>query len=187
MLEAGIKKYWIQLQNVSLCTLFCIEFQETNLLKWIKVGLRCSLNLLWHRKCHCKVQKICWSMPFYKFGCSYVMVYNVQNAWCLFCLFCDYWFEIIYYITCNIYTHVLQISCMWIKDGFHFSGQFSGLPTELSTNPNLKVGGCPLSCTLSCPLYPYMEVVGSIICMAKFPWAAHSAAHWAAHRFHIWK
>ena len=46
MLEAGIKKYWIELQNVSLCTLFCIEFKETNLLKWIKVGLRCSLNLL---------------------------------------------------------------------------------------------------------------------------------------------
>ena len=36
MLEAGIKKYWIELQNVSLCTLFCIEFKETNLLKWIK-------------------------------------------------------------------------------------------------------------------------------------------------------
>ena len=120
MLEAGIKKYWIELQNVSLCTLFCIEFKETNLLKWIKVGLRCSLNLLWHRKFHCKVQKIYWSMPVYKFGCSYVMLYNIQNAWCLFCLFCDYWFEIINYITCNIYTHVLQISCMWIKDGFHF-------------------------------------------------------------------
>ena len=39
MLEAGIKKYWIELQNVSLCTLFCIEFKETNFLKWIKVGL----------------------------------------------------------------------------------------------------------------------------------------------------
>ena len=101
ILEAGIKKYWIELQNVSLCTLFCIEFKETNLLKWIKVGLRCSLNLLWHRKCHCKVQKIYWSMPFYKFGCSYVMLYNIQNAY-LFCLFCDYWFEIINYITCNI-------------------------------------------------------------------------------------
>ena len=123
MLEAGIKKYWIELQNVSLCTLFCIECKETNLLQWIKVGLRCSLNLLWHRKCHCKVQKIYWSMPFYKIRCSYVMLYNIQNAWCLFCLFCDYWFEIINYITCNIYTHVLQTYCMCIKDGFHFSGQ----------------------------------------------------------------
>ena len=28
-----------------------------------------------------------------------------------------------------------------------------------------------------------MEAVGSLICMAKFPWAAHSAAHWAAHFF----
>ena len=78
--------------------------------------------------------------------------------------------------------------------------------------PYLKVVGCPLSCPLSCPLYPYMEVVGrhfwwkipmgsplrcplsgplsqyievvgSLICMAKFPWAAHSTAHWDAHFF----
>ena len=28
-----------------------------------------------------------------------------------------------------------------------------------------------------------MEEVGSLICMAKFPWAAQSAAHWAAHFF----
>ena len=50
--------------------------------------------------------------------------------------------------------------------------------------------GSPLHCPLSCPLfshlevvgcplsfplfpYPYMEVVGSLICMAKFPWVAH--------------
>ena len=43
---------------------------------------------------------------------------------------------------------------------------------------------CPLSCPLfpymevvgsllSCPLFPYMEVVDSLICMAKFPWADH--------------
>ena len=46
---------------------------------------------------------------------------------------------------------------------------------------------CPLRCPLSCPLFvfgssglptelplfPYMEVVGSLICMANFPWAAH--------------
>ena len=61
-------------------------------------------------------------MPLYKFGCSYVMLYNIQNAWCLFCLFCDYWFEIINYNMqyIYIYTYVLQMSCMWIKDGFHF-------------------------------------------------------------------
>ena len=61
--------------------------------------------------------------------------------------------------------------CMWIKDGFHFkfkSGHFSGLPTELPTISYLEVEGCPL--------YPYMDVMGSLICMAKFPWAAHSAA-----------
>ena len=54
-----------------------------------------------------------------------------------------------------------------------FSGQFSGLPTELPTISILKVVDCPLSCTLSCPLYSYMEVVGSLICMAKFAWADH--------------
>ena len=32
-----------------------------------------------------------------------------------------------------------------------------------------EVVGCPLSC----PLFLYMEVVGSLICMAKFPWPAH--------------
>ena len=40
--------------------------------------------------------------------------------------------------------------------------------------PYLKVVGCPLSCPLSCPLYQCMEKVGSLICMAKFPWEAHS-------------
>ena len=34
---------------------------------------------------------------------------------------------------------------------------------------HLEVVGCPLSC----PLFQYMEVVRSQICMAKFPWAAH--------------
>ena len=33
----------------------------------------------------------------------------------------------------------------------------------------LEVVGCPLSC----PLLRYKEVVGSLICMSKFPWAAH--------------
>ena len=47
--------------------------------------------------------------------------------------------------------------------------------SKMSSILNSIVGnsvGCPLSCPRSCPLYPYMEVVGSQICMAKFPWAA---------------
>ena len=85
----------------------------------------------------------------------------------------------------------------------------SGLPTELHTElPTISVYrssgqpylhgkiaiGSPLRCPLSCPLFPYMEVVGSLICMAKFPWAAHGqptplptcspqAAKWAAPLF----
>ena len=52
-------------------------------------------------------------------------------------------------------------------------GSSVGCPLNCPLYPYLKVVGCPLSCTLSYPLYPYMEVVGSLICMAKFPWAAH--------------
>ena len=33
--------------------------------------------------------------------------------------------------------------------------------------------GSTLHYRLSCPLFPYMEVLGSLICMAKFPWAGH--------------
>ena len=58
----------------------------------------------------------------------------------------------------------------------------------------MEVVGSLLNCQLSCPLFPYMEVVGSLICMAKFPWAAHGqptplptcsprAAKWAAPLF----
>ena len=53
---------------------------------------------------------------------------------------------------------------------------------------------CLMSCPLSCPLFPYMEVVDSLICMAKFQWTAHGqptllptsspwAAKWAAPLF----
>ena len=56
-------------------------------------------------------------------------------------------------------------------------GSSVGCPLNCPLFPYLKVVGCPLSCPLSCPLYPYMEVMGNLICMAKFPWAAHSAAH----------
>ena len=133
--------------------LFC--YSRFRLMCIFKVGLRCSLILLWHRKCHCKVWKMYWSMPFYKFGCSYVMLYNFQNAWCSFCLFCDYWFEIINYNM--LYIHVLQMYCMWIKDGVHFkfnSGPISGLPTELPTISILESSGLPTELRLSCPLYP---------------------------------
>ena len=50
-------------------------------------------------------------------------------------------------------------------------------PLSCPLFPYMEVVGsllsCLLSCPLSCPLFPYMEVVGSLICMAKFPWAAH--------------
>ena len=52
-------------------------------------------------------------------------------------------------------------------------GSSVGFPLNCPLFPYLKVVGYPLSGPLSCPLYPYMAVVGSLICMAKFPWAAH--------------
>ena len=42
---------------------------------------------------------------------------------------------------------------------------------------------CILYCPLSYPLSPFMEVVGSLICMATFPLAADAAAHCAVHFF----
>ena len=93
-------------------------------------------------------------------------------------------------LTCIIIIHAVQMSCMWIKDGVHFKlivGSSVGCPRNCPLFPYLKVVGYPLSCPLSCPLYPYMAVVDSLICMAKFPWAAHSAANWAARFFQIWK
>ena len=67
-------------------------------------------------------------------------------------------------------------------------------PLSCPLFPYMEVVGSLLSCPLSCPLFPYMEVVGSLICMAKFPWAAHGqptplptcsprAAKWAAPLF----
>ena len=52
-------------------------------------------------------------------------------------------------------------------------GNSVGCPLNCPLFPYLKVVGYPLSCPLSCPLYPYMAVVDSLICIAKFPWAAH--------------
>ena len=113
-------------------------------------------------------------MPFYKFGCSYVMLYNIQNAWCSFCLFCEYmenWFEI---INCNMnYIHTCY-KCLTCETKMAsimnlIVGSSVGCPLNCPPFQYLKVVGCPLSC----PLYPYMEVMGSLICMAKSTWAAH--------------
>ena len=57
-------------------------------------------------------------------------------------------------LTCIIYTCYKCLAC----------------ESKMVSILNLIVGssvGCPLSCPLSCLL------VGSLICMAKFPWAAH--------------
>ena len=161
-------------------------------------------------------------MPFFKFGCSFVMLYNIQNTRCSFCLFCEYWFEIINY---NMHYIHMCYKCLACKSKMAsilnlIVGSSVGCPLNCPLFPYLKahelptisvyrssgqpylhgkipMGSplrCPLSCPLfhiwkqwtallSCPLFPYMEVVGSLICMAKFPLAAHSAAHWAAHFF----
>ena len=106
-------------------------------------------------------------MPFYKFGCSFATMHNIQKAWCSFCLFCDSRFELINYYMHYIHMYYKCIAC----------------ESKMAPILNLIVGssvGCPLNCPLfrylkeaGCPLYPYMELVGSLICMAKFPWAAH--------------
>ena len=78
---------------------------------------------------------------------------------------------------------------------FESSGLSTELPTELPTisiygsswpalfawqNPQ---GHTMVLSQLSCPLSPYIEVVDSLFCTAKFPLAANSAAPWAAHFF----
>ena len=69
-------------------------------------------------------------------------------------------------ITCIIYTCYTCLACE--------SKMASILNLIVGSSVGyLKVVGCPLSCPLSYPLYPYMEVVGSLICVAKFPWAVH--------------
>ena len=88
------------------------------------------------------------------------------------------WFETINYNMQDIYTcatNVLNVNQRWLP--YFIVGSPVGCPLNCLLFPCLKVVGCPLSC----PLFPYMEVGSSRICMAKFPWAAHSAAHWAAH------
>ena len=95
--------------------------------------------------------------------------------------------------------HVLQISCMRIKDGLHFtfdSGQFSVLPTELPTVsiressemptplptelPNVSIyrssgqphlhGKIPMGSPLRCPLFSLFEEVGCPLSCSLFPY-----------------
>ena len=95
----------------------------------------------------------------------YVMLYNIQNAWCSLCLFCEYWFEII-----NYNMHYIYMCYKWIACESKIASIFILIVGSLVGRPllpYLKVVGCPLSCPLSCPLYPYMEAVGNPFCMAN--------------------
>ena len=112
-----------------------------------------------------------------------------KNTWYSFCLFCEYLFEII-----NYYMHYIHMcyTCLAWEPKMasilrSIVGSSVGFPLKCPLFPYLKIVGYPLSWPLSCLLYPYMEVVGSLISIEKFPWAAHSAAKWAAHCLHIWK
>ena len=84
-------------------------------------------------------------------------------------------------LSCQLYPYMEVVSSLICMAKFH--GKPTPLPTELPTFSYLEAEGC----LLSCPMSPYMDEVGSLICMAKFPWEVHSAAHWAAHFFHILK
>ena len=95
--------------------------------------------------------------------CQFTM-YNIQNAWCSFSLFCDYWFEINTY---NMhYTRatndVLIVNQRMVSILNWIMGSSSGCQLNCSLAVYLKVLGCPLSRQL----YLYMEVVGSL-CMAN--------------------
>ena len=72
-------------------------------------------------------------------------------------------------ITCIIYTCYKCLACESKMTFILLVGSSVGCPLNCPLFPYLKVVGYPLSC----PLYPFMSVMGSLICMAKFPWAAH--------------
>ena len=78
-------------------------------------------------------------------------------------------------ITCIVYTCYKCLACeSKMASILNLIVDSSvGCPLNCQLFPYLTVVGYPLTCPLSCPLYPYMAVVGSLICMAKFPWAAH--------------
>ena len=128
-------------------------------------------------------------MPFYKFWCSYVMLYNIQNTWCLFCLFCDYWFEIINYNMQYIYIHMCYkcLACESNVASIFNSGQYSGLPTELPTISLLESSGLPTELLTELPTISVYRSSGQPYLHGKIPmgssWAAHSTAHWAANFF----
>ena len=86
------------------------------------------------------------------------------------------------------------MSCMWIKDGFHFkfnSAQVSWLPTELPTISILESSGLPTELLTELPTVPIYVSSGQPNLHGKIPmgspWAPHSTAHWAEYCFHIWK
>ena len=108
-------------------------------------------------------------------------MYNIQHAWCTFRLLSEYWFEIINYNTHYIHMCYTCLACesKMASILYLIVGSSVGCPLF----PYLKIVACPRSCLLSCPLYLHMEVVGSLICMAKFPLTAHSTAYWAAYCF----
>ena len=126
-------------------------------------------------------------MPFYKFACSYVILYNIQNAWCLFCLIWDYWFEIINY---NMqYMCYKSLACESKMASIFNSGQFSGLSTELPTISILESSGLPTELHIELPIISIYGSSGQPFLHGKIPmgspWAAHSTTHWAVHFFFI--
>ena len=112
----------------------------------------------------------------------------------------DYLYNMHYTALYTCATNVLHVNKRFSI--LNLSGLY---PLSCPLLPYLKVVCCPLNCPLSCPLslaahslttelptfllfevlgcqlsyqlFPYMEVVSSLIGMAKFPWAAHSFAH----------
>ena len=73
------------------------------------------------------------------------------------------------------YKHATELSTVSILE-------CNGLPIELPTKlPTISIygssgqtylhGKIPMGSPLSYPLFPYMEGVDSLICLAKFPWA----------------
>ena len=118
--------------------------------------------------------KMYWSMIFYKSGCSYAMLYKFKNTWCASICFVNTDLRSLT-IICIIYTCYKCLACeSKMASILNLIVDSSvGCPLNCPLFPYLKVVRYPLSCPLSCQLYLYVAVVGSLICMAKFPWAAH--------------
>ena len=76
------------------------------------------------------------------------------------------------------------MSCMWIKDDLHFkfdSGQFSGLPTELSTVSIPEKSGLPTELPIELPTISVYGRSGQPYLHGKIPmgspWVVHSTSH----------